>query len=68
MIASRDCVIDYDRRIFLMHQCSATITPTYKIYQTGNSTLLPVLNFDKSVNVANWLDMRLVLKDWGQRN
>ena len=58
-------VIDYDRRVYLMHQCSAMVTATYKIWQTGKSQLMPLLNFEKSVNIANWLDMRLVMKDWG---
>jgi len=58
-------VIDYNRRVWLMHQCSAMLSPQYRIFQTSRSTLLPLLAMDHSVNIAHWLDLRTIFKDFG---
>lgn len=59
--------VDFHRRVYLMHQCSAMVAATYKMHQSGKSQLLPLVNFDSAKNVANWLDLRLLLKDFGQQ-
>jgi len=60
-------VIDYDRHVYLMHQCSAMVTSQYKIFQSSSYQLMPLLDFEKSSNIAHWLDIRMVLKDWGRQ-
>jgi hypothetical protein len=59
--------VDFDRRVYLMHQCSAMLSVQYKIHQSGKSQLLPLLNVDAAKNIASWLDLRLLLKDFGQQ-
>jgi len=58
-------VLDYRRRVHLMHQCSAMLSPQYRMFQAGG--LLPLLNTDNPSTIAHWLDLRLVLKNWGEQ-
>lgn len=60
--------LDYKRRIFMMHRCSALLIDSYLIPDLQTSVKqhpLPLLNFSKANNVGLWLETRQVFKDFG---
>lgn len=60
--------LDYKRRIFMMHRCSALLIDPYLIPGLQTSVKqhpLPLLNFSKANNVGLWLELRQVFKDFG---
>ncbi len=61
-------ILDYSRRVFLMHQCSAMISPENKHWQVSSfQRNIPCLCMNSVENIQNWLSMRLVFKDFGLR-
>jgi len=61
--------LDYHRRIFLMHRLSGLLVDPFLIPgwtpSTSQTVPLPLLNCSKANNVALWLEMRAVFKDFG---
>ena len=61
-------LIDYRRRVFMMHRCSALLMDPYLIAGLQTSRMehpLPLLNFSKANNVGIWLETRQIFKDFG---
>jgi hypothetical protein len=60
--------VDYQRRVFLMHRCSALLVDPLLIADLQASEeqpQLPLLNFSKANNVGLWLELRQIFKDFG---
>lgn len=58
-------VVDYRRRVYLMQSLSALYMSSFKVYQEGSSQFLPLLCLKNPKNVAHFLDIRSIFKEFG---
>lgn len=57
--------VDYRRRVYLMQSLSALYMSSFKVYQEGSSQFLPLLCLKNPKNVAHFLDIRSIFKEFG---
>ena len=60
-------LIDYRRRIFVMHRCSSLLVDDCPLTGDDTKATMPLLNFTRANNVGVWLELRQVLKDFGKQ-